>query len=270
MECRNCKAKLSEGSKFCTECGTPLPVGCPSCGHANPPHAKFCAECGAKLIGASKAPAETKAESSAAEPSAGSSAERRQLTVMFCDLVGSTALSTQLDPEDLGNLIGDFRTACTKAVTQFGGSVAKYMGDGALIYFGYPEAYEDAAVRAVLAGLALVEAAGVVRRSSPSFPQLRVGIATGTVVVGELIGEGAAEERVAVGETLNLSARLQAVAAPDSVVISELTWNLTGAAFNYEDLGPQMLKGISTPVRAWAVVAENSAESRFAARTEGA
>jgi class 3 adenylate cyclase/predicted ATPase len=268
MECQNCKAKLSEGSKFCTECGTPLPLGCPSCGHGNPLRAKFCAECGAKLIGASKVPAETPAESSTPETSARSSAERRQLTVMFCDLVGSTALSTQLDPEDLGNLIGDFRTACTEAVARFGGSVAKYMGDGALIYFGYPEAYEDAAVRAILAGLALVEAAGVVRQSSPGFPQLRIGIATGTVVVGELIGEGASHERVAVGETLNLAARLQALAAPDSVVISESTWNLTGAAFNYDDLGPQMLKGISTPVRAWAVVAENSAESRFAARTK--
>ena len=110
---------------------------------------------------------------------------------MFCDLVGSTALSTQLDPEDLGSVIADFRAACTNAVARFGGSIAKYMGDGALVYFGYPEAYEDAAARAILAGLALVEAAGALRRSSPGFPQLRVGIATGTVVVGELIGEGA-------------------------------------------------------------------------------
>ena len=177
MECQSCKAKLSEGSKFCTDCGAPVPIGCLSCGHGNPPHAKFCAECGTKLGGVSKVPAGT-AEPPTAETSAGSSAERRQLTVMFCDLVGSTALSTQLDPEDLGDLIGEFRTACTKAVAGFGGSIAKYMGDGALIYFGYPEAYEDAAERAVLAGLALVEAASAVRRSSPGFPQLRIGIAT--------------------------------------------------------------------------------------------
>ena len=194
-------------------------------------------------------------------------AERRQLTVMFCDLVGSTALSTQLDPEDLGHVIADFRAACADAVARFGGSVAKYMGDGALVYFGYPEAYEDAAARAILAGLALVEAAGVLRRAAPGFPLIRIGIATGTVVVGELIGEGASQERVAVGETLNLAARLQAIAAPDSVVISESTWNLAGGAFSYKDLGPQTLKGISTPARAWAVVGENSADGRFAART---
>ena len=140
------------------------------------------------------------------------------------------------------------------------------MGDGALVYFGYPEAYEDAATRAILAGLALIESVEAVRRSTPTFPQLRVGIATGTVVVGELIGDGASQERVAVGETLNLAARLQAIAAPDSIVISESTWSLAGGAFTYQDLGPQILKGIPAPVRAWAVVGENAADSRFAAR----
>ena len=134
---------------------------------------------------------------------------------MFCDLVGSTALSAQLDPEDFGGVISAFRSACADAVKRFGGSVAKYMGDGALVYFGYPEAHEDAAARAVYAGLALVEAVGILRRSSPGFPQIRVGIATGVVVVGELIGEGPTQERVAVGETLNLAARVQALAAPN-------------------------------------------------------
>jgi class 3 adenylate cyclase/predicted ATPase len=258
MECLKCGAKLSDSSKFCTECGAPAPLACPSCGQSNPTHAKFCANCGTKLIGVSTALAPASLESSA---------ERRQLTVMFCDLVGSTALSTQLDPEDLGNVIADFRAACTSAVARFGGSIAKYMGDGALVYFGYPEAYEDAAIRAILAGLALVEAGGALRRSSSSFPQLRVGIATGTVVVGELIGEGASHERVAVGETPNLAARLQALAAPDSVVISDSTWSLAGGAFNYQDLGPQTLKGIPAPVRAWSVMGENIAGSRFAART---
>ena len=163
-------------------------------------------------------PAETK-------PIPQDTAEHRQLTMMFCDLVGSTALSTQLDPEDLSRIIGAFRDACAHAVAGFGGSVAKYMGDGALVYFGYPEGYEDAAERAILAGLALIEAVGILRRSSPSFPQLRVGIATGMVVVGELIGEGASHERVAVGETINLAARIQALAKPDTVVVSEATWN---------------------------------------------
>ena len=243
MECPNCKAQLSEGSKFCVECGAPLPLACSSCGHANSPSAKFCANCGTKLAGVSTTPTATAAATATPAPTK-SSAERRQLTVMFCDLVGSTALSTQLDPEDLGRVIGEFRAACANAVGRFGGSVAKYMGDGALVYFGYPEAYEDAAARAILAGLALVEAAGALRNSIRVFPQLRVGIATGTVVVGELIGDGAAQERVAVGATLNLAARLQALAAPDSIVISESTWTLAGGAFNYEDLGPQTLKGI--------------------------
>ena len=264
MECLNCKAKLSDGSKFCMECGAPLPLACPSCGLGNPLHAKFCANCGTKLIGVSTALAETPASLAPLSPE--SSAERRQLTVMFCDLVGSTALSAQLDPEDLGLVIAEFRGACTNAVAPFGGSVAKYMGDGALVYFGYPEAYEDAATRAILAGLAVIEQVTALRRSNPNFPQLRVGIATGTVVVGELIGEGASHERVAVGETLNLAARLQSLAAPDCVVISESTCSLAGGAFNYQDLGAQILKGIAAPARAWAVVGENSTDRRYAAR----
>src|SRR5262249_14815026 len=153
--------------------------------------------------------------------------------------------------------------ACTNGVTRFGGSVAKFMGDGVLVYFGYPEAYEDAATRSVLAGLALIKSAETLRESNPSFPPLRVGIATGTVVVGELVGVGLSQERVAVGETLNLAARLQSLAAPDTVVISESTWSLAGSAFSYEDLGPRILKGIPTPVRAWAVAGENSMRSRF-------
>ena len=268
MECLNCRSRVSEGSKYCTECGTPVPAACPSCGLGNPHQAKFCANCGTKLTGFSPTPA---GGSALPAPVSGeSSAERRQLTVMFSDLVGSTALSALLDAEDLSRVIADFRTACTNAVTPFGGSVAKYMGDGALIYFGYPEAFEDAPARAILAGLALVEATGALRQSSPNFPPLRIGVATGTVVVGELIGEGASQERVAVGETLNLAARLQSVAAPNSVVISESTWTLAGRAFSYHDLGPQILKGISAPTRAFTVLGENTEDKRQAATGKGA
>ena len=196
-------------------------------------------------------------------------AERRQLTVMFCDLVGSTALSSQLDPEELSNVIGAFQKACVGAVAGFGGLVAKYMGDGALVYFGYPEAHEDDAERAVRAGLALIDAMLGMQISTPLRPQIRIGIATGRVVVGELIGEGSAQEHVAVGETLNLAARIQAVASPDTVVVSELTHRLAGAAFDYEELGVHELKGIPDTVRLWRVVGESTARGRFDSRIIG-
>ena len=210
----------------------------------------------------------TSVASDTARPaSAKGTAERRQLTVMFCDLVGSTAISAQLDPEDLSSVIGAFQRACVNAVTPFGGSIAKYMGDGALIYFGYPEAHEDDAERALRAGLALLDAILAMRLPLPVRPQVRVGIATGLVVVGELIGEGDAKERVAVGETLNLAARIQAVASPNSVVVAELTRRLAGAAFDYEDLGPHELKGIPDTARLWRVTGESGSRARFDSRT---
>ena len=193
-------------------------------------------------------------------------AERRQLTVMFCDLVGSTALSAQLDPEDLSSVIGAFQKACASAVSAFGGSIAKYMGDGALVYFGYPEAHEDDAERAVRAGLALLDAMAAMQLPVPVRPQVRIGIATGLVVVGELIGEGGAQERVAVGDTLNLAARIQAAASPDSVAVGELTRRLAGAAFDYEDLGPHEFKGISGAARLWRVIGESGTRGRFDSR----
>ncbi len=194
------------------------------------------------------------------------SAERRQLTVMFCDLVGSTALSARLDPEDLSSVIGAFQKACVSAVTAFGGSVAKYMGDGALVYFGYPEAHEDDAERAVRAGLALLDAVAAMQLPVAVRLQVRIGIATGLVVVGELIGEGAAQERVAVGDTLNLAARIQAATSPDTLAVGDLTHSLAGAAFDYEDLGPHEFKGISGPTRLWRVTGESQARGRFDSR----
>ena len=190
-------------------------------------------------------------------------AERRQLTVMFCDLVGSTEMSARLDPEDLSGVIGAFQKGCVSAVTGFGGSVAKYMGDGALVYFGYPEAHEDDAERAIRAGLALIDAMAAMRPAIPTLPQVRIGIATGVVVVGELIGKGSSQERVAVGETLNLAARIEAMASADTVVVAELTRRLAGAAFDYEDLGPHQLKGIPGVARLWRIVSESRARGRF-------
>src|SRR5215469_9152684 len=181
----------------------------------------------------------------APEPKPRDDAERRQLTVMFTDLVGSTALSTKLDPEDLRSVIGAYHKCVAQTVGRFGGFVARYMGDGVLIYFGYPQAHEDDAERAVRTGLALIEAVGKLRIQEPV--QVRIGVATGLVGVGDLVGSGEAQERGVVGETPNLAARLQGIAAPNMVVIAEGTRRLLGDLFEIEDLGPKDLKGIAWP-----------------------
>jgi len=184
-------------------------------------------------------------------------AERRQLTVMFCDLVGSTALSARFDPEDLREVIGAYHRCVADMVARFSGFVAKYMGDGVLIYFGYPEAHEDDAERAVRAGLAVIDAVG--RLAAPEPLSVHLGIAGGLVVVGDLIGTGAAQERGVVGETPNFAARLQALAPPGTLVIAESTRRQIGARFEVRDLGPQSLKGFAEPQRAWRVLSENRA-----------
>ena len=190
-------------------------------------------------------------------------AERRQVTVMFSDLVGSTALAARMDPEDLREVISAYQKCVTATVERFGGFVAKYMGDGVLIYFGYPQAHEDDAESAVRAGLELI--AAVTSLKSPTPLQTRVGIATGLVVVGDLIGSGEAQERGIVGETPNLSARLQGIAEPNMVVIAEDTRRLLGNLFEVQDLGAKDLKGIAGPVRAWAALRARSVEGRFEA-----
>ena len=180
---------------------------------------------------------------------------------MFSDLVGSTALSARMDPEDLREVISAYQKCVAETVQRFGGFVAKYMGDGVLVYFGYPQAHEDDAERAVRAGLELVAAVGALKTHAPL--QTRVGIATGLVVVGDLIGSGASQEQAIVGETPNLAARLQGIAEPNSVVIAESTRKLVGNLFELEDLGAKDLKGIAGPVRAWAALRSASVESRF-------
>jgi class 3 adenylate cyclase/predicted ATPase len=202
----------------------------------------------------------------AAPPPPQVSAERRQLTVMLCDLVGSTELSGKLDPEDLRGIIGAYHRCCTELIERNGGFVAKYMGDGVLAYFGYPQAHEHDAERAVRAGLALVEAIPRFETAAVGTGlQVRVGIATGLVVVGDLIGSGEAQERGIVGETANLAARLQGIAEPNTVVIAEGTRRLLGNLFELEDLGAKDLKGIAGPARAWMALRARSVESRFEA-----
>jgi class 3 adenylate cyclase len=194
-------------------------------------------------------------------------AERRQVTVMFSDLVGSTALSARMDPEDLREVISAYQRCVADTVDRFGGFVAKYMGDGVLIYFGYPQAHEDDAERAIRAGLALIDAVAVLPVPEPL--QVRIGAATGMVVVGDLIGSGEAQERGIVGETPNLAARLQGIAEPNMVVIAEATRRLLGNLFELQDLGPRGLKGIAGSVRAFAVLRASSAEGRFEAMHAG-
>ncbi|MBM6579402.1 AAA family ATPase [Microvirga sp. BT689] len=196
----------------------------------------------------------------------GVEAERRQLTVMFCDLVESTTLASTLDPEEYRAVLSAYHEACSGIVAECRGYVAKYMGDGVLAYFGYPQAHEDDAVRAVRAGLALAEEVGRVPVPFGVDPlRARVGIATGVVVVGDLVGAGAAQERSVVGETPNLAARLQTLAAPGAVVIAPATWRLLGSGFYLDDLGPQNLKGFAAPVGLWQVLGPRAVESRFEA-----
>ena len=185
-------------------------------------------------------------------------AERRQLTVMFCDLVGSTALSVRFDPEDLRGIIGAYHRCVTEIAEGFGGFVARYMGDGVLIYFGYPQAHEDDAERATRCGLALVDRVPQLNQAEELHG--RVGIATGLVVVG-----GEVVQHDVAGDTPNLAARLQALAEPDTVVIAAGTRRLTGDLFEYRDLGAVSVKGIAGPVSAWQVLRPSVVESRFEA-----
>ncbi|MFG3595376.1 AAA family ATPase [Bradyrhizobium sp. RDI18] len=195
--------------------------------------------------------------------SAVSSAERRQLTVMFCDLVGSTALSAGLDPEDLREVIGVYHRCVAETVARFDGFVAKYMGDGVLLYFGYPQAHEDDAERAVRAGLALIDAVDQLQTSERL--RVRIGIGTGLVVVGDLTGSGEALERAVVGETPNLAARLQALGEPNTIVVGPMTRHLLGDLFEYRDLGTVAMKGFPQPVQAYQVLRSSAVESRFEA-----
>jgi class 3 adenylate cyclase/predicted ATPase len=213
---------------------------------------------------ATKAPAaDAETTSSAPSVTPEDRAERRQVTVMFSDLVGSTALSGRMDPEDLREVISAYQKCVAETVQRFGGFVAKYMGDGVLVYFGYPQAHENDAERAISAALELVAAVSVLKIHAAL--QTRVGIATGLVVVGDLIGSGASQEQAIVGETPNLAARLQGIAEPNSVVIAESTRKLVGNLFELEELGAKDLKGIAGPVCAWAALRPASVEGRFEA-----
>jgi len=217
------------------------------------------------LVAIGDSAAETQSEAEPA-PARRPEAERRQLTVMFCDLVGSTALSSRLDPEDMSALIRAFQNAVAGEIARFDGHIAKFMGDGVLAYFGWPRAHEDEAERAVRAGLGVATAVPLIADIGGERLSARVAVATGRVVVGDLIGDGSAREQVVVGETPNLAARLQTLAEPGEVVIAQSTEQLVHGLFDVKALAPTTLKGLADPVIAFVVAAERPAESRFSAR----
>jgi class 3 adenylate cyclase/predicted ATPase len=265
MQCPSCNANVPGGSNFCEQCGTALPRPCLACGHANSAGANFCSNCGARLAAGTIGPAVSTAFRPAPTILETSAAERRQLTVMFCDMVGSTALSTRLDPEDQREIIDTFQTFCANGIKQFGGMVAGYRGDGVLAYFGYPAAHENDAERAIRAGIKIIGAVKGSHRFSDVKLQARIGIASGVVVVGDLLRDGVTQEIAAVGETTNLAARLQSLAEPNTLLICSETHRLVGALFEYCDLGQHTLRGFAEPVHARQVLRVSKIESRFEA-----
>lgn len=264
MVCAHCGADNPAGIKFCGQCGLTLTRRCDNCGFANPPGFQFCGNCGAALAGQPAAAASVPASSAASAPP---DAERRQMTVMFCDLVGSTPLSERLDPEDLREVIRAYQEVCEHMISRYEGYMAAYLGDGLLIYFGYPLAHENDAHRAVRAALGIVEAVDRLNARLQTERAIklgvRLGIHTGVMVVGEM---GAGERRDAssiVGEHANIAARVQAAAEPDTVVISAATYHLIEGFFECRSLGAQTLKGISRPLELYQVLHESTARSRL-------
>jgi class 3 adenylate cyclase/tetratricopeptide (TPR) repeat protein len=251
MRCTNCQTENGDTAKFCTECASPLARACASCGAANPPSAKFCANCGTSLSGVAKPPTPRGAEG-----------ERRHLTVLFCDLVNSTEIAAQLDLEQYHAIAADYQRMAADAITKAGGHVAKYLGDGLVVYFGYPQAQEDAAERAVRAGLAIVAgmAALNARFAEAHHVKLsvRVGIHSGHVVVAQ----GGGNEADMFGDAPNIASRVQTAAAPDTVVITAATLTLVSGLFPVEDLGAHKLKGIDRPVHLYRAVSAGIASGR--------
>ena len=259
MTCPRCGQPNLAHAKFCLECATPLArPRCARCGADAPGDARFCPQCGYVLDTPDEIGARVPA---AARALVAPEAELRRLTVMFCDLVGSTELSGRVDPEELRQIVRRYQAACAEVIRRFEGHIAQYLGDGLLVYFGYPTAHEDDAQRAVAAGLGIVEAVG------PLGLGVRIGIHTGPVVIGE-VGDAARPERLALGETPNLAARIESAAEPNTVMISGATYRLVRDGFTCRDLGTRAFKGIETPVAVHRVLAGAPVRSRpDAART---
>lgn len=252
MHCAKCGAMCADALKFCEQCGAPLRRRCQRCEFENSSTARFCGECGAPLAVAADL---RKAEPVASESAVDAEGERRHLTVLFCDLVGSTEIAASLDPEEWRDIAAQYQRTAGEAVIRRGGLVAKYLGDGLVVYFGYPEAHEDDAERAVRAGLAIVDSiAALNQRLSESGSRVklavRIGIHTGSVVVGK----GGGKEADVFGDVPNIASRVQAVASPDSVLITSAVQEIVAGLFEVEDYGERSLKGIEQPVRLHRVI----------------
>jgi len=274
MRCPQCQLEIRDTAKFCEACGSMLVRTCPACGYEVSPLANFCSECGTRLTAAalSADPSQIDRQQGAqAEPierrpteRGAPEAERRQLTVLFCDLVESTALAVRLDPEELRAVVQAYQATCAEVIQRFDGHIAQYLGDGLLVYFGYPRAHEDDARRAIHTGLGMVEAIGTLNTRLTQHHGIRlaarVGIHTGLVVVGEVGGSGR-QERLALGDTPNVAARSQGIAAPDTVVISAATFRLIEGLFAVEDMGTHPLRGVATPVQVYRMLGESGALS---------
>jgi class 3 adenylate cyclase len=256
MRCQNCSAENPKGAKFCIQCAIQLERRCQKSGFNNPSEAKFCAQCATPLDIASPIDAET-------EPrTRGPTGERRHLTVLFCDLVGSTQIAARLDPEEWRETVAAYQRAVTEAITRFGGHVAKYLGDGVMAFFGYPEAHDNDAERAARAGLAILDAVANLDEQ-PARPKLsaRVGIHSGAVVVGASAGQDAD----VFGDAPNIAARVQEAAAPGTVLITDFTHRLVSGLFVVEDRGAQQLKGIEQPAQLYRVIQPSGVRGRLAA-----
>jgi class 3 adenylate cyclase len=276
MRCPRCQSDNHDAARFCEQCGCRLARTCPNCGHEVSPRANFCPECGTRLTTASPSPSpsqtdrQQQAQAAPIEPIGAErgtpEAERRQLTVLFCDLVDSTVLSGQLDPEEWREVVQAYQASCAEVIQRYDGHIAQYLGDGLLVYYGYPRAHEDDARRAIYTGLGMVGAIGTLNAQLAQNRGIRlavrIGIHTGLVVVGEMGGRGR-EERLALGETPNVAARIQGVAAADTVVVSAATFRLVPGMFSAENLGAQTLKGVATPVQVYRIVGESGVVSRL-------
>jgi len=258
MRCSKCGGDNREGRKFCATCGALLVLACGKCGASNQPGERFCGECGAGLaeVAGPKSPEVTPITASA-------NGERRHLTVLFCDLVGSTEIASRLDPEEWRELAASYHRAAADAITRFGGHVAKYLGDGVMAFFGYPEAHENDAERAVRAGLQLLDSLARLNETSSHHPRLvaRIGIDSGAVVVAG----GAGNDADAFGDAPNIAARVQAAAESDSLLVSSSTHELIRGLYLVEDRGPHSLKGLAEPLRLYRIIRPSGARGRLEA-----